>query len=260
MRLSTLDLAHVLLGLQLVQSLEDEPQDGQRLASIADDGKPLLPDGQNPMSASEIDALCERLRAGATENQHYTIFYTDVEGEVHCYTTDADSYSQAVDIFERDPGAPEYRDLLHVVEHIQSAVPVQEGGCPDGYTTTHDQRRGVYRLWRVFDTDDGTPDEIEDGFATREETIKVAIACAKGDREGSTAPAGASGKVEQALAHVATIHPTVAQVSYDSDLRWRYADNEGSPLSFDGSEDMALLEEAADEAYDRGLVNTPVRL
>lgn len=66
--------------------------------------------------------------------------------------------------------------------------------------------------------------------------------------------------VEQALAHVASIHPTVTQVVYGDDLRWCYSDSKGVAVVFNKTEDIALLEDAADEAADRGLQNTPVLL
>ena len=66
--------------------------------------------------------------------------------------------------------------------------------------------------------------------------------------------------VEKALAHVASIHPSVTQVVYGDDLRWCYSDSKGVAVVFNKSEDISLLEEAADEAYERGLQNVPVYL
>ncbi len=68
------------------------------------------------------------------------------------------------------------------------------------------------------------------------------------------------GLIEQALAHVAGIHQSVTQVVYDDDLRWCYSDSNGVAVTFNGSEDIALLEDAADEAYDRGLQNVAIQL
>ncbi|MBF6615546.1 MAG: hypothetical protein ITG07_02350 [Candidimonas sp.] len=67
------------------------------------------------------------------------------------------------------------------------------------------------------------------------------------------------GLVERALAHIASIHPGVNQVVYDDDLRWLYSAN-GVPITFTKQEDIGLLEDAADEAYERGLQNTVIRL
>ena len=64
--------------------------------------------------------------------------------------------------------------------------------------------------------------------------------------------------IEKALAHIAAIHPSVVQVTYDDDLRWAYTAADGSGPRFNGQEDVGLLEDAADEAYVRGLTNTPV--
>lgn len=66
--------------------------------------------------------------------------------------------------------------------------------------------------------------------------------------------------IEKALAHVAMIHPSVVQVTYDDDLRWAYAAADGSVPAFNGTEDIGLLEDAADEAYNRGVTNTPITL
>lgn len=67
-------------------------------------------------------------------------------------------------------------------------------------------------------------------------------------------------KVEEALKHVASIHPSVTQVTYGDDIRWQYTDATGVPAVFDKSEDISLLEAAADEAYDRGLLNQVIKL
>lgn len=66
--------------------------------------------------------------------------------------------------------------------------------------------------------------------------------------------------VEKALKHIATIHPEVTQVVYDQDLRWFYSDSAGRGPTFIGEEDIGLLEDAADEAYVRDLINKPVTL
>jgi len=50
--------------------------------------------------------------------------------------------------------------------------------CPPGYEVRRCERHNVYRLWRLFDTDDGYPDEIEDGYATRAEAVEAARQCA----------------------------------------------------------------------------------
>lgn len=68
------------------------------------------------------------------------------------------------------------------------------------------------------------------------------------------------GLVEKALAHVASIHPSVTQVVYDDDLHWCYSDSEAVPVIFGGTENISLLEDAADEAYDRGLQNVAIQL
>ena len=47
--------------------------------------------------------------------------------------------------------------------------------------------------------------------------------------------------VEQALAHVASIHPTVTQVVYGYDLRWCYSDSNGVAVVFNKTENIALL-------------------
>jgi hypothetical protein len=59
---------------------------------------------------------------------------------------------------------------------------------------------------------------------------------------------------------VASIHPAVVQVVYDDDLRWSYTAADGSCPNFNGTEDIGLLEDSADEAYSRGLQNTPIFL
>jgi hypothetical protein len=66
--------------------------------------------------------------------------------------------------------------------------------------------------------------------------------------------------VEQALAHIASIHPSVTQVVYDDELRWCYSDGKGVAVAFRKSENITLLEQAADEAFERGLQNVPVHL
>lgn len=66
-------------------------------------------------------------------------------------------------------------------------------------------------------------------------------------------------KVEQALSHIVSIHPTVSQVVYDDDLRWCYSDSDGNAVIFNKTEDISLLEEAADEAYGRGLLNVAIK-
>lgn len=67
------------------------------------------------------------------------------------------------------------------------------------------------------------------------------------------------GLVEEALTHIATIHPAVDQVVYDEDLRWCYSSG-GIPITFTNKEDIGLLEDAADDAYSRGLVNVAVKI
>lgn len=83
----------------------------------------------------------------------------------------------------------------------------------------------------------------------------------------ATLPAGArsgdqssQGLIEKALAHVASIHPSVTQVVYDDELRWCYTDADGVYVVFNKREDISLLEEAADEAYTRGLQNKVITL
>ncbi|MFJ3110252.1 hypothetical protein [Pseudomonas putida] len=66
------------------------------------------------------------------------------------------------------------------------------------------------------------------------------------------------GLVEQALAHVASMHPTVTQVVYGDDLRWCYSASDRRPVVFNRTECISLLEDAADEAFDRGLQNVIV--
>lgn len=76
----------------------------------------------------------------------------------------------------------------------------------------------------------------------------------------TSAPASNSeGLVERALAHIASIHPSVDQVVYDDDLRWYYSGGV-SPIVFNKTEDIGLLEDAADEAYTRGLINVAIKL
>jgi hypothetical protein len=67
-------------------------------------------------------------------------------------------------------------------------------------------------------------------------------------------------KVEQALAHIVQLHPQVTTVIYDEYLRWGYVDDAGGFPAFTGAEDISLLEAAADEAYERGLILTPIKL
>ncbi|KPC02028.1 Uncharacterized protein AC501_3314 [Pseudomonas amygdali pv. lachrymans] len=66
--------------------------------------------------------------------------------------------------------------------------------------------------------------------------------------------------VEQALAHVANIHSSVTQVVYGDDLRWCYSASGRTPVVFKGTENISLLEDAADEAFDRALQNVIVIL
>lgn len=66
--------------------------------------------------------------------------------------------------------------------------------------------------------------------------------------------------IERALIHIASIHPSVTQVVYGDDLRWCYSDANGAAVKFVKTEDIALLEGAADEAYDRSLQNVVIRL
>lgn len=64
--------------------------------------------------------------------------------------------------------------------------------------------------------------------------------------------------IQKALAHVITIHPSVVKVVYDADLKWSYMAADGSAPVFNGSEDIGLLEDAADQAYSLGLQYTPI--
>lgn len=65
--------------------------------------------------------------------------------------------------------------------------------------------------------------------------------------------------VEKALSHIAAIHPAVDQVIYNEELRWCYS-GDGVPITFTDKEDIGLLEDAADEAYNRGLVNVVIKI
>lgn len=52
---------------------------------------------------------------------------------------------------------------------------IENLNLPYGYTVTQDRDR--FRLWRsieVSPTDDGYPDEIEDGYATPEDAVQSA--------------------------------------------------------------------------------------
>ncbi|MDU8351104.1 hypothetical protein RYA05_04240 [Pseudomonas syringae pv. actinidiae] len=66
--------------------------------------------------------------------------------------------------------------------------------------------------------------------------------------------------IERALMHIASIHPSVTQVVYGDDLRWCYSDANGSAVTFGKTEDIGLLEDAADEAFDRTLQNVVIKL
>lgn len=66
--------------------------------------------------------------------------------------------------------------------------------------------------------------------------------------------------VEQALAHIASIHPEVVSVVYDRDLRWHYRTAQGTAPKFNKSEDIGLLEDAADEAYERCFIGKTIEI
>lgn len=53
-------------------------------------------------------------------------------------------------------------------------------------------------------------------------------------------------KVQEALRHVASIHPEVVQVFYGVDGRWLFCGEGFEAPTFDGRIDIGLLEDAAD--------------
>lgn len=56
--------------------------------------------------------------------KQYTIVYEDLKGNAQVYMTRADGVDQAMCMFERDPDAPEFNDILHVVENPVPKVTV----------------------------------------------------------------------------------------------------------------------------------------
>lgn len=106
--------------------------------------------------------------------------------------------------------------------------------------------------------DKGT--NVEEVWHWFEEQNALFAVAAAGSHIGPDHPFRSPGLVEQALAHIIEIHPSVTQVVYDDDLRWCYTDSQGVGVTFKSVEDIGLLEDAADEAYERRLQNLPVTL
>ncbi len=141
----------------------------------------------------------------------------------------------------------------------------------DGFRTLAD----LSTLWNLLSdvclTEDGT--ELDDPFMHFEKGAAVSdvwhwfekqnplfVAAHAGQHIGVDHQFRTLGLVEQALAHVASIHPSVNQVVYGDDLRWRYSANGLTPAVFNRTESISLLEDAADEAFDRGLQNIVITL
>jgi hypothetical protein len=141
----------------------------------------------------------------------------------------------------------------------------------DGFRTLAD----LCTLWNLLSdiclTEDGT--ELDDSFLHFDRGTAVSdvwhwfeqqnhlfVAANAGQYIGADHPFRTLGLVEQALAHVASIHPSVTQVVYRDDLRWCYSAGGGTPVVFNGIENISLLEDAADEAFDRALQNMIVTL
>jgi len=139
----------------------------------------------------------------------------------------------------------------------------------DGFRTLQD----LSTLWNLLGdislTEDGT--ELDDSFLHFEKGAAVSdvwhwfeqknplfVVAHAGQHITADHPFLKLGLVEQALAHVASIHPTVTHVIYGDDLRWRYSASDGKPVVFNRTECISLLEDAADEASDRGLQNVIV--
>jgi len=103
-------------------------------------------------------------------------------------------------------------------------------------------------------------DDVADVWHWFEQQNPLFVAANAGQHIGGDHPFRTLGLVEQALAHVASIHPSVTQVVYGDDLRWRYSASGGTPVIFNRTENISLLEDAADEAFDRALQNVVVTL
>ncbi|WP_439126230.1 MAG: hypothetical protein ACNJA3_28080 (plasmid) [Pseudomonas rhizophila] len=130
-------------------------------------------------------------------------------------------------------------------------------------------------LWNVLNgvclTDEGAEldhsflhfdkgDDVADVWHWFEQQNPLFVAANAGQYISDDHPFRTLGLVEQALAHVASIHPSVTQVIYGDDLRWRYSASEGTPVVFNRTENVSLLEDAADEAFDREMQNVVVTL
>ncbi|WGK63488.1 hypothetical protein QAO71_17105 (plasmid) [Halopseudomonas sp. SMJS2] len=142
------------------------------------------------------------------------------------------------------PTSRAYRPMPELCElwNLLSDVPVTAAGAQLDEPFLHfDKGTDVEEVWHWF--------ELQNALFT---------VAAAGSRIGPDHPFHAPGLVEQALAHIIEIHPSVTQVVYDDDLRWCYTDSQGVGVTFKGVEDIGLLEEAADEAYERRLQNIPV--
>lgn len=144
------------------------------------------------------------------------------------------------------PTKPSYRPMSELCDlwNQLSEVPVSGAGdALDAPFLHFDKGTDVAGIWRWFEEQNAL--------------FKVEAA---GSRIGTDHPLRKPGLVEQALSHIMKIHPSVTQVVYDDDLRWNYSNSQGLAVTFNKQEDIDLLNEAADEAYERGLQNIPVTL
>lgn len=156
--------------------------------------------------------------------------------------------------------------------HSPSPSPTPAITAPiDGFRTLAD----LSTLWNLLSdiclTEDGA--ELDDSFLHFDKGTTVSdvwhwfeernplfVAANAGQYIGADHPFRTLGLVEQALAHVASIHPSVTQVVYGDDLRWCYSATTGTPVVFTRTENISLLEDAADEAFDRELQNEVITL
>lgn len=156
---------------------------------------------------------------------------------------------------------------------MQCSTPLRE--IPSTAITGFRQLADLCSLWNLLSdiclTEDGT--ELDDSFLHFDKGADISdvwhwfeqqnplfVVANAGQRIGTDHQFRTLGLVEQALAHVASIHPSVTQVVYGDDLRWCYSASTGTPVAFNRTENITLLEEAADEAYERGMLNVVISL